>query len=92
MKTGRLCASRVVLGDAMWEIDVAGVKAPRMIAKDLGGFKGFEVGPARPDLYRRSANWTQYRALLNSEFGIRIAREPEEVRLSLPGHDLPVDI
>jgi len=45
MKTGRLCASRVVLGDAMWEIDVAGVKPPRLIAKDLGGFNGFEVGP-----------------------------------------------
>ncbi|MCA6328155.1 MAG: hypothetical protein IM649_02420 [Phenylobacterium sp.] len=45
MKTGQLYASQVFLGDAMWEIDVAGVKAPRLIAKDLGGFNGFEVGP-----------------------------------------------
>lgn len=45
MKTGRLYASQVFLGDAMWEIDVAGVKAPRLIARDLGGFNGFEVGP-----------------------------------------------
>ncbi|MCA6316450.1 MAG: hypothetical protein IM643_09405, partial [Phenylobacterium sp.] len=37
MKTGQLYASQVFLGDAMWEIDVAGVKAPRLIAKDLGG-------------------------------------------------------
>ena len=45
MKTGQLYASQVFLGDAMWEIDVAGVKPPRLIAKDLGGFNGFEVGP-----------------------------------------------
>jgi sugar lactone lactonase YvrE len=45
MKTGQLYASQVFLGDAMWEIDVAGAKAPRLIAKDLGGFNGFEVGP-----------------------------------------------
>ncbi len=44
-KTGQLYASQVFLGDAMWEIDVAGVKPPRLIAKDMGGFNGFEVGP-----------------------------------------------
>ena len=33
------------MGDALWEIDVAGVKPPRLIAKDLSGFSGFEVGP-----------------------------------------------
>ncbi len=43
--TGTLYASQVFLGDAMWEIDVAGVKPPRLIAKDMGGFNGFEVGP-----------------------------------------------
>ena len=44
-KNGKLYASQVFLGDALWEIDVAGVKPPRLIAKDLGGFNGFEVGP-----------------------------------------------
>ena len=44
-KTGKLYASQVFLGDAMWEIDVAGAKPPRLIAKDMGGFNGFEVGP-----------------------------------------------
>ncbi len=44
-KTGKLYASQVFLGDAMWEIDVAGIKPPRLIAKDMGGFNGFEVGP-----------------------------------------------
>ena len=44
-RNGKLYASQVFLGDALWEIDVAGVKAPRLIAKDMGGFNGFEVGP-----------------------------------------------
>jgi sugar lactone lactonase YvrE len=44
-RNGRLYASQVFLGDALWEIDVAGVKPPRLIARDIGGFNGFEVGP-----------------------------------------------
>lgn len=44
-KTGKLYATQVFLGDALWELDVAGVKPPRLIAKDLGGLNGFEVGP-----------------------------------------------
>ena len=44
-KNGKLYASQVFLGDALWEIDVAGVKPPRLIAKDMGGLNGFEVGP-----------------------------------------------
>jgi streptogramin lyase len=44
-KSGKLYASQVFLGDALWEIDVSGAKPPRLIAKDLGGFNGFEVGP-----------------------------------------------
>ncbi|HEY9095786.1 MAG TPA: hypothetical protein VIN35_08590, partial [Hydrogenophaga sp.] len=44
-KNGKLYASQVFLGDALWEMDPAGQKPPRLIAKDLGGFNGFEVGP-----------------------------------------------
>ncbi len=44
-RNGKLYASQVFLGDALWELDVAGIKPPRLIAKDLGGFNGFEVGP-----------------------------------------------
>lgn len=44
-RNGKLYASQVFLGDALWEIDVAGVAPPRLIAKDMGGFNGFEVGP-----------------------------------------------
>jgi hypothetical protein len=44
-RNGKLYASQVFLGDALWEIDPAGAKPPRLIAKDLGGLNGFEVGP-----------------------------------------------
>ena len=44
-QTGTLYASQVFYGDALWEIDVAGRAAPRLIARDMGGFNGFEVGP-----------------------------------------------
>ena len=44
-RNGKLYASQVFLGDALWEIDVAGRTVPRLIKKDLGGFNGFEVGP-----------------------------------------------
>lgn len=42
--TGQLFASQVFLGDALWEVDVSGEAEPRLIAKDMGGFNGFEVG------------------------------------------------
>ncbi|MEJ8811689.1 hypothetical protein WKW77_11480 [Variovorax ureilyticus] len=44
-QSGKLYASQVFLGDALWEIDPAGQKPPRLIKKDMGGFNGFEVGP-----------------------------------------------
>ncbi len=44
-RNGKLYASQVFLGDAIWELDVSGAKPPRLVAKDVGGFNGFEVGP-----------------------------------------------
>jgi sugar lactone lactonase YvrE len=44
-KDGRLFAAQVFGGDGLWEIDPAGVKPPRLILKDLGGFNGFDIGP-----------------------------------------------
>ena len=44
-RNGKLYASQVFLGDALWEIDVSGQAPPRLIKKDLGGLNGFEVGP-----------------------------------------------
>jgi outer membrane protein assembly factor BamB len=44
-KDGRLYASTVFLGDTLYEIDVEGVKPPRMIMEKMGGLNGFEFGP-----------------------------------------------
>lgn len=44
-RNGKLYASQVFLGDALWEIDVTGNAPPRLIKKDMGGLNGFEVGP-----------------------------------------------
>jgi sugar lactone lactonase YvrE len=42
---GRLFAAQVFGGDALWELDPAGARPPRLILKDLGGFNGFDIGP-----------------------------------------------
>jgi len=44
-KDGRLYATQVFLGDALYEIDVEGVKPPRKILEKMGGLNGFEFGP-----------------------------------------------
>lgn len=44
-RNGKLYATQVFLGDALWEIDTSGTKPPRQIARDMGGLNGFEVGP-----------------------------------------------
>jgi sugar lactone lactonase YvrE len=44
-KDGRLYATQVFLGDALYEIDVEGVKPPRKIIEKMGGLNGFEFGP-----------------------------------------------
>jgi sugar lactone lactonase YvrE len=42
---GRLFVAQVFGGDGLWELDPAGVKAPRSILKDIGGLNGFDIGP-----------------------------------------------
>jgi len=42
---GRLFATQVFAGDALWELDPAGVSAPRLVMKDMGGLNGFDFGP-----------------------------------------------
>jgi len=40
---GRLFATQVFLGDALYEIDPTGRKPPRKIKENLGGLNGFEI-------------------------------------------------
>ena len=42
---GRLFATQVFLGDALYEIDREGIKAPRKIIEGMGGLNGFDFGP-----------------------------------------------
>lgn len=42
---GRLYATQVFLGDALYEIDTGGVLPPRKILENLGGLNGFQFGP-----------------------------------------------
>ncbi len=44
-KEGRLFATQVFLGDALYEIDLTGQQKTRKIAEKLGGLNGFEFGP-----------------------------------------------
>jgi len=44
-KDGRLFASQVFLGDALWEIDLSGQQNNRKVAEKLGGLNGFMFGP-----------------------------------------------
>jgi sugar lactone lactonase YvrE len=41
---GRLFATQVFLGDALYEIDLSGGMKTRKIAEKMGGFNGFDVG------------------------------------------------
>lgn len=47
---GRLFATQVFMGDALYEIDRSGEQPPRKIIEGMGGLNGFEFGPDG-DLY-----------------------------------------
>lgn len=42
---GRLFATQVFLGDALYELDPQGIAPPRKIMEDMGGLNGFDFGP-----------------------------------------------
>lgn len=42
---GRLFATQVFLGDALYEIDPNGAEKPRKILENMGGLNGFDFGP-----------------------------------------------
>lgn len=44
-KAGRLFATQVFLGDALYELDPTGANPPRKIMEGMGGLNGFDIGP-----------------------------------------------
>src|SRR3989338_5471964 len=45
MEDGRLFATQVFLGDALYELDPTGENPPRKIMAGMGGLNGFDFGP-----------------------------------------------
>ena len=43
---GRLFVTQVLWGDALWELDPAGVRAPRQVISGMGGLNGFDFDHA----------------------------------------------
>lgn len=43
-RNGKLYAAQVFGADGLWEIDPSGAAAPHLVAKDLGGLNGFDIG------------------------------------------------
>lgn len=39
---GRLFVTQVLWGDALWELDITGIKAPRKVRADMGHLNGFD--------------------------------------------------
>lgn len=66
-KNGKLGALQMFLGDALWETDVTGVTPPRLIAKNIGGLNGFEVGP---DGASTRASGADYKSTKNAAKGL----------------------
>jgi sugar lactone lactonase YvrE len=42
---GRLFATQVFAGDALWELHLSGKTAPRKVMEGMGGLNGFDFGP-----------------------------------------------
>ena len=63
-KDGRLYRDEVFLGDALYEIDVEGVKPPRKIMEKMGGLNGFESAgrhPVRPAVVQGPGRQSRHR-------------------------------
>ena len=41
----RLFVGQVFMGEGLWEIDLAGIASPRLVASDTGGINAFQFGP-----------------------------------------------
>jgi sugar lactone lactonase YvrE len=41
----KLYVSRIFLSDELWEIDLGGINQPRLLAQNIGGLNGMDIGP-----------------------------------------------
>ena len=78
-RDGRLFAGQVFGGDGVWELDPQGVKPPRAIARDPGGFNGFDIG----------ADGQLYGPLWFKKQVVRIDPDSGEIHVVASGFDTP---
>ncbi|MCO7728725.1 SMP-30/gluconolactonase/LRE family protein [Brucella intermedia] len=81
-KTGRLYAAQVFGADALWEIDRQGNEPPRLIARDLGGLNGFDVG----------ADGMIYGPLMEKGEVARVNPENGQVAVIASGFSMPTGV
>ena len=78
-RDGRLFAAQVFGGDGVWELDPQGVKPPRSILSDPGGFNGFDIGP----------DGELYGPLWFKKQVVRIHPDSGEIHVVATGFDTP---
>lgn len=76
---GRLFATQVFLGDALYEIDRKGEKPARMIMEGMGGLNGFDFGP---DGYLYGPLWFKGQV-------VRVDVDTAELTVVAEGFDVP---
>ena len=76
---GKLFVGQVFGGDGVWELDPQGVKPPRNIVKDPGGFNGFDIGP----------DGMLYGPLWFKKQIVRINPDSGEIKVIAEGFDTP---
>lgn len=78
----RLFAAQVFGGDALWELDPAGKKAPRLVLDKPGGFNSFASGP---DGWLYGPLWFKGRV-------VKVHPDTGEVKLVADGLDTPAAV
>ena len=90
----RLYVGQVFMGDGLWEIDLSGSAAPRLIASDTGGINACQVGP---DGMIYGPSWDRGQVVkIHPETGETTIlaegfKKPGAVRFDLEGHLFVLD-
>ncbi len=90
----RLFVGQVFMGDGLWEIDLTGSAAPRLIASDTGGINACQVGP---DGMIYGPSWDRGQVVkIDPETGATVVladgfQKPGAVRFDLEDHLFVLD-
>lgn len=79
---GRLFVTQVLWGDALWELDLTGVKAPRKVRADMGHLNGFDF----------DRDGYLYGPLIYKGVVVRIDVDSGEMKTLASGFSIPVAV